>query len=119
MKTRTARTVFALQGLYLIFSSSIMLLSPATLSAPGAQFEGTSEDVTMVFGLSSLSLGLCFTLAATRGSRELLKDMLILFGAGKALAVVVQTYCGPKWYSVAIYEGLTGLANFACAFLMD
>ena len=50
MNARTARTIFALQGGFLMFSSSVMLLSPATLSAPGAQFEGTPDDVTMVFG---------------------------------------------------------------------
>lgn len=58
-------------------------------------------------------------LAATRAPRKMFKETLIIFGAGKALAVGVQIYCGPKWYGVAVYEGLTGLANFACALLMD
>lgn len=62
---------------------------------------------------------MCFTLVATRGPTKLLKEMLVLFGAGKALAVGVQLYCGPKWYGVAVYEGLTGLVNVACAFLID
>ena len=62
---------------------------------------------------------MCFTLAATRAPRKLFKEMLILFGAGKALAVGVQIYCGQQWYGVAAYEGLTGLVNVACAFLME
>ncbi|KAJ2977630.1 hypothetical protein NQ176_g4263 [Zarea fungicola] len=118
MQIGIARTVFALQGLFLMSSGSVMLLSPSTVSAPGAQLHGVPKDVTMVFGLSSISLGMCFTLAATRGPRDLFQQMLILFGAGKALAVGVQMYCGPKWYGVAIWEAVTGAANLACACLI-
>lgn len=50
MQIGIARTVFALQGLFLMSSGSVMLLSPSTVSAPGAQLHGVPKDVTMVFG---------------------------------------------------------------------
>jgi hypothetical protein len=50
MKIRTARVVFTLQGLFLLFTSSVLLLSPKAVSKPGAQFEGTPDDVVMNFG---------------------------------------------------------------------
>jgi hypothetical protein len=55
MKIGIARFIFALQGIFLLFTSLIFLLSPATLSAPGEQFEGTADDVAMNFGYVTIA----------------------------------------------------------------
>jgi hypothetical protein len=66
-----------------------------------------------------MSLGACFTLIAARGSQQLFKQMLVLSVAGRAIAVFVQLYCGPKWFNVAIFEGVMGVINGVCALLLD
>lgn len=69
--------------------------------------------------LTKQMLAACMIFIAARSSHRDLKEMLLWSVPIKLFTMIVQIQGGGEWVSIGVTEGLTGLVNVVCAFLMD
>ena len=69
--------------------------------------------------LTKQFLAACMIFIAARSSRNNLREMLFWSVPVKLVTMIVQMQGGGEWFNIGITEGLTGVLNGACAYLME